>query len=115
MMANYQVLIVKEAQDLDELDDFLPYIQNPVSSTILVLCYKYGKIDKRKSLYKAVEKNGVVLESALLYDNKIPDWISNYVNGKHYSISPKASVMIGEFVGNELSKIVNELRRVGDQ
>jgi DNA polymerase-3 subunit delta len=112
MMANYQVLIVKEAQDLDELDDFLPYVQNPVSSTILVLCYKYGKIDKRKSLYKAVEKNGVVLESALLYDNKIPDWISNYVNGKHYSISPKASVMIGEFVGNELSKIVNELTKL---
>lgn len=112
MMANYQVLVVREAQELDDPDDFLPYVQNPVSSTILVLCYKYSKIDKRKSLYKAIEKNGIVFESSQLYDNKLPDWISNYVNGKHYSISPKASVMIMEFVGSELSKIVNELGKL---
>ena len=112
MMSNYQVLIVKEAQDLDDLDTFLPYVQNPVSSTILVLCYKYGKVDKRKSLYKAIEKSGVVMESAFLYDNKIPEWISNYVKEQGFSISPKASVLLAEFVGNELSKIVNELTKL---
>lgn len=112
MMSNYQVLILKEAQDQDDLEAFLPYMQNPVSSTILVICYKYGKIDKRKSLYKAMEKSGVILESALLYDNKIPDWIGNYVNARGFSISPKAAVLLAEFVGNELSKIVNELTKL---
>jgi len=112
MMSNYQVLIVKEAQDLDDLDDFLPYMQNPVSSTILVLCYKYGKIDKRKSFYKAIEKAGVVMESAFLYDNKIPEWINGYIRERGFSISPKASMLLGEFVGNELSKIVNELTKL---
>ncbi|MCX6282783.1 MAG: DNA polymerase III subunit delta [Bacteroidetes bacterium] len=112
MMSNYQVLIVKEAQDLGDLDAFLPYIQNPVSSTILVLCYKYRKLDKRKSLYKTIEKSGVVMESAVLYDNKMPDWISNYVKERGFSVSPKAAVLLAEFVGNELSKIVNELTKL---
>lgn len=112
MMSNYQVLIVKEAQDLDDPDELLPYIQNPVSSTILVLCYKYGKIDKRKSLYKAFEKSGVVMESAFIYDNKIPDWITAYAKNKGFSVSLKAAAMLGEFVGNELSKIVNELTKL---
>jgi len=112
MMSNYQVLIVKEAQDLDDIDAFLPYIQNPVGSTILVLCYKYGKIDKRKVLYKAFEKTGVIMESAFMYENKIPDWISNYVNERGFTVSPKAAAMLGEFIGNELSKIVNELTKL---
>ena len=112
MMSNYQVLIVKEAQALDDIEAFLPYVQAPVPSTILVLCYKYGKVDKRKSLYKAIEKAGVVMESAYMYDNKIPDWINSYVAEKGYAVSPKAAVLLGEFVGNELSKIVNELSKL---
>jgi len=112
MMSNYQVLIVKEAQDMDDPEAFLPYVQNPVSSTILVICYKYGKIDKRKSLYKSIEKSGVVMESSFLYDNKIPEWISNYLKERGFSISPKAAVLLAEFVGNELSKIVNELTKL---
>ena len=112
MMSNYQVLIVKEAQDLTDIESFLPYVQDPVKSTILVLCYKYGKIDKRKSLFKAVEKTGVVMESAFFYDNKIPEWINTYVRERGFSISPKASVLLAEFVGNELSKIVNELTKL---
>ena len=112
MMSNYQVLIVKEAQDLDDIDAFLPYVQNPVSSTILVLCYKYRKLDKRKSLFKTIEKSGVVMESPVLYDNKIPDWISNFVKERGFSVSPKAAVLLAEFVGNELSKIVNELTKL---
>ncbi|MEI6884869.1 MAG: DNA polymerase III subunit delta [Bacteroidota bacterium] len=112
MMSNYQVLIVKEAQALDDIEAFLPYVQAPVPSTILVLCYKYGKVDKRKSLYKAIEKAGVVMESAYIYDNKIPDWINSYVAEKGYAVSPKAAVLLGEFVGNELSKIVNELSKL---
>ena len=66
MMANYQVLIIKEAQDLDKLEEFLPYVENPLKSTILVICHKYGKLDKRKVFYKCIEKNGIVFESPRL-------------------------------------------------
>lgn len=112
MMANYQVLIVKEAQELDKIEDIQPYIENPLKSTILVLCYKYSKLDKRKGLYKSIEKNGVTFESARLYENKIPDWIHDYLRGKNCSISQKAAILLTEFLGNDLSKVVNELDKL---
>jgi len=112
MMANYHILIVKEAQDLDKIEEFQPYMENPLTSTILVLCHKYGKLDKRKALYKAIEKIGVVFESARLYDNKIPDWIYEYLRQRKYSISPKAATMLTEFLGADLGKIVNEIQKL---
>ena len=63
MMANYQVLIVKEAQDMENIEELGGYIENPLTSTLLVICYKYEKIDKRKSFYKSIEKAGVLFES----------------------------------------------------
>ena len=99
MMANYQVLIVKEAQDLDKIEEFHAYVENPLPSTILVLCYKYSKFDKRKALYKAIEKRGVPFESAKLYDNKVPDWINDYLRQRKYSITPKAAALLTEFLG----------------
>ncbi|MEI7897455.1 MAG: DNA polymerase III subunit delta [bacterium] len=112
MMANYQVLIVKEAQDLDKIEEFQAYLENPLTSTILVLCYKYGKLDKRKGFYKAVEKIGVAFESARLYDNKIPEWVSDYLRQRKYSITPKAAALLTEFLGADLGKIVNELQKL---
>jgi DNA polymerase-3 subunit delta len=112
MMANYQVLIVKEAQDLDKIDELQSYAEHPLASTILVLCYKYGKLDKRKSLYKAIEKAGVTFESARLYDNKIPDWINDYLRQRKYSITPKAAALLTEFLGADLGKIVNEIQKL---
>ena len=84
MMSNYQVIIVKEAQDLNKLEALEPYIINPMESTLLVLCYKYEKIDRRKTLFKSIEKKGILFESARLYDNKIPDWIGEYVKKRNY-------------------------------
>jgi DNA polymerase-3 subunit delta len=112
MMANYQVIIVKEAQELDHIEEFETYVTNPLKSTLLVICYKYGKIDKRKSFPKAVDRNGILFESARLYDNKIPDWIENYLARLDYTISAKASAMLLEFLGNDLSKIVNEIEKL---
>jgi len=112
MMANYQVLIVKEAQDLEKIEDFQPYLENPLTSTILVLCYKYTKYDKRKTFYKTIEKHGVAYESARLYDNKIPDWINEYLRKRNYSITPKASALLCEFLGADLGKIVNEIQKL---
>jgi DNA polymerase-3 subunit delta len=112
MMANYQVLIVKEAQDLDKIEEFHAYVENPLPSTILVLCYKYSKFDKRKALYKAIEKRGVPFESAKLYDNKVPDWINDYLRQRKYSITPKAAALLTEFLGADLGKIVNEIQKL---
>jgi len=121
MMADYQVIIVKEAQDMKwgkedgdkkGINPVLSYLENPLSSTILVFCYKYGKFDKRKKAYKAIEKNGIVFESASLYDNKIPAWIETYVADKKYRISAQAAAMLCEYLGNDLSKIANELDKL---
>ncbi len=112
MMANYQVVIVKEAQDIKNIDELLPYIENPLDSTLLVINYKYKKIDRRKSFYKQVDKKGVLFESKKLYDNKIAGWINNYVKEKGYDITPKASAMLTEFLGTNLSKVVNEISKL---
>jgi DNA polymerase-3 subunit delta len=112
MMANYQVLIVKEAQEMEKIEELQPYIENPLDSTILVLCYKYGKLDRRKGFYKSFEKKGVTFESARLYESKIPDWIHDYLRGKNCTISQKAAILLTEFIGNDLSKVVNELNKL---
>lgn len=121
MMAEYQVVLVKEAQDMKwgrddddkkTINPLLSYLENPLASTILVFCYKYGKFDKRKKTYKAIEKNGIVFESTPLYDNKIPSWIEGFVTGKGYKIDQQAAAMIAEYLGNDLSKIANELEKL---
>jgi len=121
MMSDYQMVLVKEAQDLKwgkedddkkSIDPLLSYLDNPLPSTVLVFCYKYGKFDKRKKSYKAIEKNGLVFESATLYDNKVPGWIEEFVQEKGYRISPQASALLGEYLGNDLSKIANELEKL---
>lgn len=121
MMADYQVVLVKEAQDMKwgkdddskkSIDPVLSYLENPLPSTILVFCYKYGKFDKRKKTYKAIEKNGLIFESATLYDNKIPAWVEGYVSDKGYKINQQASAMIAEYLGNDLAKIANELEKL---
>ncbi|MEZ5198968.1 MAG: DNA polymerase III subunit delta [Bacteroidales bacterium] len=112
MMANHQVLIIKEAQDIQKIEELAPYIENPLDSTLLVINYKYKKIDKRKTFFKQLDKKGVFFESPKLYDNKVGAWINNYVKEKGYSITPKASAMLTEFLGTNLSKIVNEVSKL---
>ena len=113
MMADRQVVIVKEAQDLirtiDKLDS---YAENPMPSTVLVLCYKYKTLDKRKKLSKLLAKNGIIYESKKLYDNQVGDWIKRVLSGKKYGIEPKATAMLVEFLGTDLSKINNELEKL---
>lgn len=121
MMADYQVVLVKEAQDMkwgsDDADKkginpLLSYLENPLPSTILVFCYKYGKFDKRKKTYKAIEKNGVIFDSAPLYDSKVPAWIEGFISDKNYKIGQQAALMLSEYLGNDLSKIANELEKL---
>jgi DNA polymerase-3 subunit delta len=121
MMADYQIVLVKEAQDMkwgsdDEgkkhINPFLAYLENPLQSTILVFCYKYARFDKRKKTYKAIDKNGVVFESVPLYENKIPAFIEQLVAAKNYKIQPQASALLAEYLGNDLSKVANELEKL---
>jgi len=113
MMAEKQVIIVKEAQDLSRtIDQLEAYANQPQPTTILVICYKYKKLDKRKKIYKSIAKNGVIFESKKLYDNQVPDWIRKVLAGKKYTISPKASQMLVEFLGTDLGKINNELEKL---
>jgi DNA polymerase III subunit delta len=112
MMANYQVVIIKEAQDVQKIEELEKYIENPLQSTLLVINYKYKKVDKRKTFSKLVEKKGVLFESKKLYDNQVPEWINKFVNLKGYRITPKATAMLSEYLGTDLSKIVNEISKL---
>ncbi len=112
MMANYQVVIVKEAQNIKDIDDLIHYALNPLKSTILVINYKYKTLDKRKKLYKAINDNGVLFESKKLYDNEIPPWINAYLKKRNLTIDPSAGMLMAEYLGNDLSKIANELEKL---
>ncbi|MAZ72596.1 MAG: DNA polymerase III subunit delta [Flavobacteriaceae bacterium] len=114
MMAERQVVIVKEAQDLSRtIENLVSYAENPQPTTVLVFCYKYKKLDARKKLSKVLKKhNAVLFESKKMYDDKVPGWIIQVLNGKGYSITPKAAQMLTEFLGNDLSKINNELDKL---
>jgi DNA polymerase-3 subunit delta len=136
MMSEYHVVIVKEAQNLKELnkrtfeddddDDAGPavktapdtlqqlvqYVVKPQPSTILVFCYKYKTLDKRGALYKAIQKHAVFLNSVKLYDNQVQEWINVFIKNKGYSAGPKATFLLAEFLGTDLSKISNEIGKL---
>jgi len=113
MMAERQVVIVKEAQDLSRtIEKLTSYAENPQPTTVLVINYKYKKLDKRKTLYKALKKIGVIYESKKLYENQVADWITRVLSPKNYTITPKAAQMLVEFLGTDLNKINNELEKL---
>ncbi|WP_298880581.1 DNA polymerase III subunit delta [uncultured Polaribacter sp.] len=113
MMAERQVIIVKEAQDLSRnIEKLVSYALNPQPTTVLVFNYKYKKLDKRKKLHKAIAKSGLIYESKKLYENQVSDWIRRVLSGKKYQIEPKAAQMLVEFLGTDLSKISNELDKL---
>jgi DNA polymerase-3 subunit delta len=113
MMSERQVVIVKEAQDLSRtIDKLESYVENPLLSTVLVFCYKYKTLDKRKKMTKLLDKVGVVYESKKLYENQVGDWIKRILSGKGYAIEPKANAMLVEFLGTDLGKINNELEKL---
>ncbi len=113
MMSDKQVVIVKEAQHLYRtIEQLASYAENPQATTVLVVCYKYKKIDKRKKLYKAAKQNGVALEFKKMYEDRVPDWIRKHLQAKGYSISHKAAILLTEYLGTDLSRINNELEKL---
>jgi len=112
MMANHQVIIVKEAQNIKNIEDLIHYATAPLKSTLLVINYKYKTLDKRKKLYKAINEHGILFESKKLYDNEVPGWINAYLKNKNKTIDPGAGMLLNEYLGNDLSKIANELDKL---
>jgi DNA polymerase III subunit delta len=112
MMADFQVVIVKEAQNLSKtFEKFESYAVNPQLTTILVFAYR-DKPDGRKKIFKTIKDKGVWFESKKLYDNQVPDWIVKVLKGQNYGIEPKAAAMLSEFLGTDLAKINNELEKL---
>jgi DNA polymerase-3 subunit delta len=113
MMAEHQVIIVKEAQHLSrEWGDLEAYAAQPQTSTILVFNYKYKKPDLRLKVFKELKKSAVMMESKPLYENKVPAWINELVASLGFKIEPDACQMLVEFIGNDLSRIQNEMNKL---
>lgn len=112
MMANHQVVVVKEAQSLKKIEDLIHYVEKPLVSTILVLNYKYKTLDKRTKFCKTLESNALYFESARLRDYQIPAWIERYLMVKGIKAEPNAAGLLNEYLGNDLHKITNELDKL---
>lgn len=112
MMAERRLVVVKEAQMMKNLEDLAVYCQEPLDSTVLVLLLHKASADKRKALYKSVQKTGVVLDSPSLRDYEIPGWIQSYYASRGLSIDPQAAALLGESAGTELSTIAVETEKL---
>jgi DNA polymerase-3 subunit delta len=129
MMSSHQVIIVREAQDMkslfprektkekedknkDDKNPFAEYLQKPTTSTILVFCYKYKKVDKRTKIAKLLDKHSIVYEAKKVYENQLPGWINSFVKSKGFRIDDKSCVMLADNLGNDLTKIANEINKL---
>ena len=114
MMSERQLVLVKEAQEIavKEYEQLVDYLKAPMPQTVLVLCYRHTKLDKRTNAYKAIAKTGVVFEHDKLRESAVPTWIGNYVKQHGYTITEKATMMLIEAGGNALNKLANELQKV---
>ena len=108
MMAERQLLVVKEAQQMKSLEELAVYCAEPLDSTVLVLLMHKASADRRRGLYKAVQKTGVVVDSPAVRDYEISSWISSYYASRGLQIDPEAARLLGESAGTELSVIVAE-------
>ena len=112
MFAERQVVLLKEAQQMRDIEKLEAYIENPLTSTIFVVSYKEKKVDGRTRLAKLLKEKGVVLTTKKLYENQLPDWTEELVQSKELSISQKALMLLVDHIGNDLSRIENEIDKI---
>lgn len=112
MGSPYQVVIVREAQQLRRIDQLALYTDKPLASTILILCHKEKGLDKRTQLYKHIAGKGVVFESVRPRDYELTPWITDFIKSRRLTIEPKAAAMLTDYLGSDISKIVNELDKL---
>jgi DNA polymerase III subunit delta len=112
MMSERSLVVIREAQDIKKWEDFEDYFANPQPSTILVICHKHKKMDARSKSFKAITKTGIVFLSDKIKDYQLVTWIMKYVKDQGFDITDKAANLLAEFLGNDLSKIMNELEKL---
>ncbi|MEN0006992.1 MAG: DNA polymerase III subunit delta [Bacteroidota bacterium] len=112
MMSPYQLVILKEAQEMRTLKELQKYVEKPAATTVFVICYKYKRFNFNSGFGKALKKNATVFEAKGLYDNQVPDWISGYLKGKKLRVEPEAGILLAEYLGTDLSKLSNELDKL---
>src|SRR4051812_18580846 len=112
MFAERQVVLLKEAQQMRDIDKLESYIENPLSSTIFFVSYKEKKVDGRTKLAKTLKEKGVLLSTKKLYDNQLPEWTQELVESKGFSLSQKALGMLVDHIGNDLTRINNEIDKL---
>ena len=112
MFAEKQVVILKEAQQMKDIDRLESYILNPLQSTILVVSYKGKTIDGRSKLAKILKQHGEVLTTKKLFENQLQGWINDFIQSKGYTITSRAVMLLADHIGNDLSRIANEFEKV---
>src|SRR5574344_23689 len=112
MMSEHQVVIVKEAQNIKNMEALEFYLQKPMSSTILVICHKNARLDRKKKLMMLVEKVGVLFESKKLYDNQLIPFIESYLKKRQVNIEGKAAQIVADSVGADLNRLTGELDKL---
>ena len=112
MFSDIQLVIVKEAQQMKDIEKLESYFIQPLTSTILIIANKDGKVDGRKSFGKMVKKLSGYQEYKKLYDNKLPDWANSMIVNKGYTIANKALMLVVEFIGNDLNRLENEIEKL---
>ena len=112
MFAERQVVILKEAQQMRDVEKLEPYVENPLASTVLVVSYKEKKLDARKKFSKLVKENGVMVTTKKMYDRDLPEWTQQLVQSRGLSISPRALALVVDHIGNDLTRIGNEIDKL---
>jgi DNA polymerase-3 subunit delta len=112
MFADRQVVILKEAQQMRDLDKLSQYVDKPLSSTVFIISHKEKKLDGRTALAKMIKDKGEIVSTKKMYENQLPDWTNDLVQSKGYSIAPKALALLIDHIGNDLSRIENEINKM---
>jgi DNA polymerase III subunit delta len=112
MFAERQVVLLKEAQQMKDVEKLESYVENPLKSTVFVVSYKEKKLDARKKFAKLVKEKGVLLSTKKMYDNQLPEWTKELLRSKGLSISPKGLALVVDHIGNDLTRIDNEIDKI---
>lgn len=112
MFADKQVVLLKEAQHMRDIEKLEPYIENPLASTIFVVSYKEKKVDGRSKFAKTLKAKSVFISTKKIYDNQLPEWIQQLIQSKELSISPKGLALFADHIGNDLTRIENEIDKI---
>ncbi len=112
MFADRQVVIIKEAQQMRDIDKLAQYVEKPLSSTIFIIAHKEKKLDGRTALARLIKEKGEILSTKKMYENQLPEWTSNLVASRGYSLDPKAMALLIDHIGNDLSRIENEVDKM---